>query len=304
MYDVAIIGGGAAGLTAAIYACRNDKKVIVFEGETIGGQIAESPLVENYPSIMEISGLDFSDNLRQQAEHNGANIEYDEILSIEYRNNKVCLSTHYSCFVAKCLIFATGCKPRRLGLKNEDDLIGNGIAYCAVCDGAFFKGRDVAVVGGGDSALQEAVFLSNICSSVSIIHRREEFRADAFMVEKAVSKKNIKYILNSVVEDMTVEDDGSKTYHIRNTKSNELSEHKFDCLFVAIGRIPKSELAKDYVDMDKSGFIIADESCKTKTPWFFVAGDIRQKSLRQLTTAMADGSVAAVNACEYLDSLQ
>lgn len=301
-YDIAIIGAGTAGLTAAIYACRNNKNVIVFEGHVPGGQISESPLVENYPGIKEISGMDLSISLLSQAEHNGAVMAYENVKDIKY-DNEVKISTDSGNeFSAKALIIAVGCAPRLIGLSDESSWLGKGLGYCSVCDGNFYKGLDVAVVGGGDSALQEAVYLSNICRNVSIIHRRDEFRADSFMINKAKKRENIHYEWNSVVKRLEGKEKLEKVI-LENTKTHEERELNVQGLFVAIGRIPKTEPFKEWLKLDSAGFVETDENCKTAHPWLFVAGDCRQKALRQLATAVADGAVAGVGASEYVDNL-
>ena len=301
-YDIAIIGAGAAGLTAAIYACRNNKSVVVFEGHVPGGQISESPLVENYPSIQEISGMDLSMNLLSHAEQNGAKLEYENIKELKYDTEARLVTDSGKAFNAKAVIVAVGCAPRLIGLEDENNWLGRGLGYCAVCDGNFYKGLDVAVVGGGDSALQEAIYLSSICKSVSIIHRRDEFRADSFMVNKAKKKENIRYEWNSVVKRLEGQDKLEKVI-LEDTITHEERELSVKGLFVAIGRIPKTNLFKDWLNLDKGGFIIADEYCRTEHPWLFVAGDCRQKNLRQLATAVSDGAVAGVEASEFVDNI-
>lgn len=300
-YDLAIIGGGAAGFTAAVYACRNNKKVVVFEGHAIGGQISESPLVENYPSIMEISGQDFSDNIMNQAIHNGAVVEFENIASLEHNGEHAVLTTELgNVFQSKAVILAVGCEPRRIGFENEKHWIGKGLGYCAVCDGNFYKNKDVAVIGGGDTALQEAIYLSNICKSVTLVHRREEFRASEVLVQRAKSRANIKYALNAVAL-RPVGEEKIQGVVLKSTVDGSESELAVDAVFVAIGRIPQTKLFAKYLNLDEQGFILAGEDCKTQHKWLFVAGDCRQKSLRQLTTAVSDGSVAGIAASEFIE---
>lgn len=300
-YDLAIVGGGAAGFTAAVYACRNNKKVVVFEGHAIGGQISESPLVENYPSIMEISGTDFSENLMNQAMHNGASIEFENIAKLEHDGTHAILTTEMgNVFKSKAVILAVGCEPRRIGFENEKQWIGKGLGYCAVCDGNFYKNKDVAVVGGGDTALQEALYLSNICNTVSLIHRREEFRASDILVSRAKNRENIKFILNATAQRPLGEDKMTGVV-LQSTVDGSTFELPVEAVFVAIGRIPQTKLFAEYLKMDEHGFILAGEDCKTDHKWLFVAGDCREKSLRQLTTAVSDGSMAGIAASEFIE---
>lgn len=301
-YDIAIIGAGAAGLTAAIYACRNNKSVVVFEGHVPGGQISESPLVENYPSIQEIGGMELSMNLLNHAEHNGAVLEYENIKELEYDSIAKLTTDSGKQFLAKVVIVASGCAPRLTGLADEQSWLGKGLAYCAVCDGNFYKGLNVAVIGGGDSALQEAIYLSNICKSVTIVHRRDQFRADPFTVQKAQAKGNIHYAWNSTLKRL---EGNNKLEKVILEDVNTKQERSIDVhgVFVAIGRIPKTAPFSKWLTLDKGGFVISDEHCRTEYPWLFVAGDCRQKDLRQLATAVADGAIAGVNASDAVDSL-
>ena len=301
-YDIAIVGAGCAGMTAAIYACRNNKSVVIMEADTFGGQISESPIVENYPAIKLISGTEFSDQLLSQVTDFGAVVEPDTVKAISYNNNTVNISTDFGSYKSKSLILATGCKPRRLNLPDEDKYIGKGVGYCAICDGTFYKDMDVAVVGGGDSAFTEAIYLSGICKSVTLIHRRDEYRAEDALVVKAKKQKNIRFITNSLVESI-VADDKLSALNIKNLKTGETSILPTACLFISIGRIPQTQLVSELLPLDSEGFVDVNESCKTNYPWLYVAGDCRKKTVRQLTTAMADGTVAALAACEYIDSI-
>lgn len=301
LYDLAVVGGGAAGFTAAIYACRNNKKVVVFEGHAIGGQISESPLVENYPSIMEISGADFSDHLMNQAIHNGASVEFENIATLSHDGTHAVLTTEMgNVFKSKAVILAVGCEPRRIGFENEKFWIGKGLGYCAVCDGNFYKNKDVAVIGGGDTALQEALYLSNICKSVSLVHRREEFRASDILVSRAKARENIKFVLNAIA-DCPIGEEKMTGLKLKSTVDGSSFELDVDAVFVAIGRIPQTGRFADFLKLDEGGFILAGEDCRTDHKWLFVAGDCREKSLRQLTTAVSDGSVAGINASEFID---
>lgn len=299
-FDIVIVGAGTAGLTAAIYALRAGKSVLVTEGESFGGQITSSPRVENYPGIAHISGSEFADNLVSQAMELGASVELESVDKIVDGKIKTVItdSNSYSC---KSVILATGARHRPLGVDGEDDLAGRGVSYCAVCDGAFYRGKNVAVVGGGDSALQSALFLSSYCKSVTLIHRRSEFRGEKALVKKIGEKENIKLLLNTQVIKLIGSDqlDGIKLA----TNNEEPHSIPMDGLFIAVGQMPNNEQFRNVADLDDYGYIVADESCQTRTPGVFTAGDCRTKSVRQLTTAAADGSVAALAACSYIDDL-
>lgn len=298
--DIVIVGAGTAGLTAAIYALRAGKTVLITEGEGFGGQITSSPRVENYPGISHISGSEFADNLVSQAMELGADVELERVIKIVDGKMKTVItdSNSYSC---KAVILATGARHRPLGVDGESELAGRGVSYCAVCDGAFYKEKNVAVVGGGDSALQSALFLSAYCKSVTLIHRRDEFRGEKALVKKIAERENIKTLMNTRVVKLIGGDelDGIKIA----TGDNEPYSIPLDGVFVAVGQMPDNEQFKDIADLDDYGYIIADESCMTKTDGVFVAGDCRTKQVRQLTTAAADGAVAALAACNYIDEI-
>lgn len=298
--DIVIVGAGTAGLTAAIYALRAGKTVLVTEGEGFGGQITSSPRVENYPGIASVSGSEFADNLVSQAMELGADVELERVIKIVDGKMKTAItdSNSYSC---KAVILATGARHRPLGVDGESELAGRGVSYCAVCDGAFYKEKNVAVVGGGDSALQSALFLSAYCKSVTLIHRRDEFKGEKALVKKISERENIKTLMNTRVVKLIggEELDGIKIA----TGDEEPYSIPLDGVFVAVGQMPDNEQFKDIVDLDSYGYIAADESCKTKTAGVFVAGDCRTKEVRQLTTAAADGAVAALAACNYIDEI-
>lgn len=296
-FDIIVVGGGPAGLTAAIYARRAGKSVLVLEKESFGGQIASSPCVENFPGHMAISGVELADLLYTQAENLGARIELEEVVSIENGDTKTVV-TDYDTYTCKALILATGMKHRTLGLLGEDTL--GGISFCAVCDGAFHEGRDVAVVGGGNTALQDALFLADICRSVTLIHRRDAFRADPILVEKLQTRSNVTFLLDSVVA--ALHGEGSLSgLTVQNVKTGETQEVAVTGLFEAVGQLPEKDLTEPLVELDESGFIAAGESCLTNAAGVFAAGDCRAKEVRQLTTACADGAVAALAAVQYCE---
>ncbi len=299
MTDILIIGGGPAGLTAAIYACRAGKTVTLCEKESMGGQITHAHQVSNYPGIPEVSGTLLGDRLCGQAMDMGAEVEFTAVTRLSRREDGTFLAeTEDGELTARAVIFAGGAQPRPLGLEGETGLIGNGISYCALCDGAFFGGQDVAVVGGGNSALSDALFLAGLCRTVTLIHRRDGFRAEPNLVERARKTENIHILTGCTVkalegqerlEGLTLEHQGGANSTLRVSG-----------LFVALGRVPDCGLIVGLARLDESGYAVATEDCRTDTPGLYVAGDCRRKSVRQLTTAVADGTVAATAACEYL----
>ena len=302
MYDILVVGGGVAGLTAALYARRAGKTVLVVEKNAYGGQITTSPKVENYPAFPSISGLELGDLFTAQAQNAGADLEFDEVISIEKIEDGFVVNTLYGeTHKAKALIFATGAKPRPLGVAGEEKYIGRGVSYCAVCDGEFHKGKDVAVVGGGNTALQEALYLSDICQTVTLIHRREEFRADDILVKKLAERQNIEVVTPAVVSELEGEE------HLEGITltytDGRIAYLPVTGMFVAVGHLPENNLFFPWIDQADGGYADAKEDCLTKTPGVFVAGDCRHKSVRQLTTAAADGAGAALAACHYLDTL-
>ena len=293
MYDIIIIGAGPAGLTAAIYAARAGKSVLVYEKEGIGGQIAFSPRVENYPGIRSVSGSEFADNLYEQALSFGVDIELETVVGIETNGDIKTVLTEGGKEQCKKIIIATGVQHKKLGLPEEDDYVGRGVSYCAVCDGAFFKNSDVAVVGGGNAALRSAQMLAGICSKVYLIHRRNEFRGEKMIVDELSSLENVEFVLDSVVT--SVKGDGDlSSVEIENKITGIRTSLDVSALFVCVGQVPSNEAFKDIISLDENGYIIAGEDCKTNIDGIFAVGDCRTKTVRQLTTAAADGAVAAL----------
>lgn len=306
MYDIIIVGAGTAGLSAAIYGVRAGRSVLVLEAKSYGGQIVNSPEVENYPGIAKISGYEFAKNLYEQAVGLGAEYRQERVLRIgedpETETKNVYAKNSDGeeiCYETRTVILATGAKNRPLGVRREQEFTGAGVSYCATCDGMFFRGRDVAVVGGGSTALEDALFLSNYCNKVMIIHRRDEFRGEARLVQSLREKENVEFVLGAVVTELTGEQmlEGLK---VQNVETEEMTELPVSGLFVAIGQMPDNEPFADYVKLDEKGYIQATEDCKTETPGIYTAGDCRTKAVRQLATAAADGAVAALAACEYI----
>lgn len=301
MFDIAIIGGGTAGLTAAIYGQRAGKRTVVFEGLNFGGQIVNSPNVENYPGLESISGSQYSMNLLNQALKLGTETISEKVKEIREEEGIKIIVTEAKEYPCKSVIIATGVAHRHLGIEKEDKLVGSGVSYCATCDGAFFRGRDVAVIGGGNTALQDAAFLANYCNKVYVVHRREEFRGENRLVNALKEKENVEFVLNAVVKDIIGE------FMVEGVLLHDKKEEKdFQIpvagVFVAIGQIPQNEIFDGVVKLDEYGFILASEDCMTSHSGIFAAGDCRTKEVRQLTTAAADGSVAALEACKYLDA--
>lgn len=302
MYDIIVIGAGPAGLTAALYALRADKSVLVLEKATFGGQITYSPQIENYPGFIRMSGNEFADKLVDQVISQGAEIEMEKVIAVKDCAEYKTVVTEDGEYQAKAVIIATGVKHRQTGLPNENELVGSGVSYCAVCDGAFFKGQTVAVLGGGNSALQEALLLADGCKKVYVIQNLDTFTGEARLVEKLKERQNVELITGTVITALK----GEKTLEsviLKKESDATESELFVDGLFVAIGLVPENDAFSNVADLDKYGYFDSDESCVSCTSGVFVAGDCRSKSTRQITTAVADGSVAALAACRYIDNM-
>lgn len=305
MYDIVIIGAGIAGLSAAIYGKRAGKSVLVLEKNMYGGQIVVSPEVDNYPGIKHTSGYDLAMGLYEQAKELEVEIKLEEVKSININisancsNDSKVLVTNLSEYEARSIIIATGLEKRKLGLKNEDRLTGLGVSYCATCDGAFYKGKTVAVNGGGNTALEDAIFLSEYCEKVYVIHRRDIFRGEKNLSDRLTARENVELVMNSEIEEIKG-DDRLNSIIVRNVTDGKKREITLHGLFIAVGQIPYSNLYKNLVETDEGGYIMAGEECRTNVEGIFVAGDCRTKEVRQLVTAASDGAVAAINACKYL----
>jgi len=302
MYDIIIVGAGPAGLTAAIYALRADKKILLLEKETFGGQITYSPRVENYPSQLAISGNELAQMMLDQVMEHGAEIELAEVSGISKAESGYCVTTDNGSFLGKTVIIATGSKHRQLGLEGENELTGEGVSYCAVCDGAFYNGKKVAVIGGGNTALQDAVLLSDICTEVTVVQNLAFMTGESKLVSKLKEKNNVKFIFNTIVTKLVSNENGLTAIELLNTEANESSVLSVDGIFVAIGQKPENEPFADLTKLNDYGYIVADESCTTDSEGILVAGDCRTKAVRQITTATADGAVAALAACRFLDN--
>lgn len=291
MYDIIIIGAGIAGLTASIYGKRANKNILVIEANTYGGQIINSAEVENYPGILKVTGYEFANKLYNQVSELGVDIKYETVVRIKDGNMKKVITNknEYEC---KCIIIATGVKKRKLGIENN--YIGKGVSYCATCDGNFYKNKDVAVVGGGNTALEDALYLSNICNKVYIIIRSFEFKSDDSLIKRVKESNNIEIIYNSNVTKLECNE------ILESIELNNKSNIKIDGLFIAVGQEPDNDCFKDLINIDSKGYIVSNEDCKTNVDGIFVAGDCRTKKLRQLVTAASDGAVALTNCLEYI----
>ena len=299
LYDIIIIGAGPAGLTSAIYAKRANKNVLVLEAKNYGGQIINTLDIENYPANEHISGFDFATNLYNQAKNLGAEIKYEKVVDINNLGKEKEVITTKNTYKTKTIIIATGSENRKLGLPNEDEFASKGISYCATCDGAFYKEKTVAVVGGGNTALEDALYLADLASKVYLIHRRDEFRGEESTINLLKEKDNIEFLYNSNVTKLNTKD---RLESIEVTSNDgETRTIDVDALFVAIGRIPENQNFAKLINLDNAGYIISNEYCHTNVEGIFVAGDNRVKELRQLVTATSDGAIAAVEAIKYIN---
>lgn len=299
MYDVIIIGAGTAGLSSAIYVLRSGKSVLLLEKSYYGGQIVNAKDIENYPAIKKISGYDFATALYEQALSLGADVEYENAISIENGIYEKTVFTEKNSYKCRSIIIATGLQKRRLNIENEEKFTGKGVSYCAVCDGAFYKDKPVAVAGGGNTALEDALLLSEYCSKVYIIHRRKEFKGEKILAEKLTKRENISYMLNCTLTALN----GSEKLESISVISNDSkipNDITVSGLFVAIGQVPENKAFSDIVELDEYGYIISDDCC-TCAEGIFTAGDCRKKDIKQLATAVADGAVAGIKACEYIN---
>lgn len=304
MYDIIVIGAGAAGMTSALYALRNGKKVLVLEGDSLGGQIATSPRLENFPSIKQISGEQFADNLFEQITDLGAEVEIEKATGIEKRGEgDFFVRTEYGGYEGKSVIIAAGVKHKHLRTKHErEDLVGKGVYYCAVCDGPFYKGKEVALVGDANSALQYALLLSGYCKKVYMYILFDKFFGDESLIKAVRAKENVEVRPNTSVVDFIGENELEAIEY--TDKDGNLCRQEIPAVFIAIGQVPDNKAFANVADLDEAGYILADENCKTRTPGVFVAGDCRTKAVRQVSTAVSDGAVAATNASLYLESLK
>lgn len=287
-FDIIIIGAGTAGMTAGIYAARANKKTLILEGKNYGGQIINTPDIENFPALNHISGIEYATNLYNQVKELGVTYKREEVQNIT--EDRV-VTTNKNQYQAKAVIIATGTQNRKLGLEGEDTLVGRGISYCATCDGRFYKGKNVAVIGGGNTAIEDAIYLSDLAEKVYLIHRREGFRADQKAIEILKSKDNVEFILNNKPYKLIADNKLTGLEIINN--ENEITMIDVSGIFIAIGQIPNTEIFKDFIDLNESGYIKSKDGVHTNIDKIYVAGDVREKELRQLITAASDGAIAA-----------
>ncbi len=300
MYDIVIIGGGPSGLTAAIYGARAGKKILVLEKSGCGGQIVYAQEVENYPGYIKISGSQLAEKLVEQVMSLGADIEYDEAVEIINNGDSHTVRTLGGEYQCRAVIIAAGARPRESGAEGETRFKGRGVSYCALCDGAFYRNKTVAVIGGGNTAISDAVYLSGICSKVYVIHRRDSFRAEKAVVNQLLSCDNVKILYDSVVETINGQDSVTGIT-IRNLKDNSLQQQPVEGVFVAVGNVPDTKQFDNVVRLDNNGYIVAGEDCSCDIRGIYAAGDCRNRRVKQLTTAVADGAVAAIEAVEYIE---
>lgn len=303
IYDIIILGGGPAGYTAALYACRAGFSTLVIEKMAAGGQMTLTSDIDNYPGFETgIDGFTLGMKMQQSAERFGAKTEFDEVLSVDFSNKIKKITTYSGEFLAKAVIIATGANPKELGLENEQSLTGRGIHYCAHCDGRFYKDKTVAVIGGGNSAVSDALYLSRIAKKVYLVHRRDTLKATQVYLKPLKDAENIEFLWNSTLCEVIFDNKvtGAK---IKSTVTDNISEIEVDGIFISIGRKPATEFLKGILELDDNGYIIADETTKTNIPGVFAVGDVRTKTLRQVVTAVSDGAVAVHFAEEYLSNL-
>lgn len=301
MYDIIIIGAGPAGMTAAIYARRAAKSVLVLEAVNYGGQILNTPDIENYPAEAHVSGYDFSTKLYEQAKGLGAQFIFEKAVGIKNGNGKKTVVTVNNSYEAGAVILATGSANRKLGLEDEDRLVGKGVSYCATCDGNFYRKKVVAVVGGGNTALEDALYLSDLAEKVYLIHRRDSFRGEEANVSRLTARDNVEFIYNSNVTKL-ISDKRLRAIEVTNKIDGSVRTVELNGLFVAVGRVPENRNFADLVSLDDAGYVEAGEDCHTSCAGIFVAGDNRTKTLRQLVTAAADGAMAATEAVKYISN--
>ncbi len=304
MYDIIVVGGGPAGMTAALYALRNGKTALVIEKTGFGGQITHSPKVENYPGTMQMSGNEFADHTLEQILAQGAEIEFEKVISVEDRGSfKVVVTEEGGLYEAHAVVLATGVKHRMLGLEGENELVGEGISFCAVCDGDFYAGKIVCVAGGGNSALQEALLLSNKCREVVILQDLPKCTGEQKLQDLLFARPNVRLITETKLARLLTNADGLTGVEVESRVNGEKQIVACDGLFVAIGLIPENEPFAALAELNSYGYFDSDERCLTRTPGVYVAGDCRSKGVRQLTTAVADGATAALAACRYIDEI-
>ena len=299
MYDIIIVGAGPSGMTAGIYASIARKKILILEKSVYGGQIVSADKIKNYPGFEEIDGYEYATKLYNQLKNFNPDIKFEEVLKIENFETHKEVITNKNTYKTKSIIIATGAKNRKLGLANEEKLIGKGVSYCSTCDGVFYKDKVVAITGGGNNAIDDALYLSDIVKKLYLIYRQKDFKIDSINLDKLKEKENVEFILNSNITNI-IGDTKLESIIVEDNDTNIEKEIIVDGLFIAIGHVPVSSICKNLIETDKTGYIMAKEDCKTNINGIFASGDIRIKEVRQLTTACSDGTIAALNACKYL----
>ena len=299
-YDIIIVGGGPAGMTAALYALRNEKSVLILEKESFGGQIATSPRLENFPTIPSISGSEWSDLLFTQITDLGAEFELEEVENIEKLENEFNVKTNYNEYSCGAIIIANGVKPRKMGLPNEDDLVGKGVSYCAVCDGPFYKGKEIYLVGDANTALQYALLLSSYCPKIHMITLFDKLFGDQILINRVLQAENIDIRHNMSLIELKGEKE-LESIVFKNAQTGEISEFETNNCFIAIGQVPQNEPFKDLIELDH-GFIVTNDKMETSVPGIFAAGDTRAKDSRQVITACNDGAIAALEAVKFVSA--
>ena len=302
MHDIIVIGGGPAGMTAALYALRNNKSVLILEKEAFGGQIATSPRLENYPTIESISGSEWADRLFEQVTKLGAEFELEEVESITKEDKVFHVKTNYAEHEAYAVIVANGVKPRKMGLPNEDDLVGKGVSYCAVCDGPFYKGKEIYLIGDANTALQYALLLSGYCPRIHMLTLFDKLFGDQILIDRVLLAENIDIRHNLLLKKLVEENGQLVGIELEDTISHEIVKFATDNVFIAIGQVPQNEFLNGLIELEK-GFIRTDEQMATKVPGLFAAGDTRVKENKQVITACNDGAIAAMSAVKYINSL-